>query len=336
MAERVALKPKPASKAKLELLPPSHFMTTGSLPLDLVLAGGWGLGRISNVVGDRSSGKTLLAIEAAANFASRSGIENIRYVESEAAFDEQYAAIVGMPAGLKTVDDIQTVEELFEDMGDWLGKRTSGKPCLYIVDSLDALSDDGEMKRDIDKGSYGAEKAKLMSQLFRRMVKPIEKANCHVMIISQLRDKIGVMFGEKQTRSGGRALNFYASQIIWLSEIGKIKKKVLEVERISGVHVRVRNKKNKLGPPFRECELVIQFNYGVDDELSILEWINDNKAPWPENEIALSKVKTELDKARKNHDRDRLQSLSSSLRNAMIDHWAAIEDALQPPLRKYE
>src|SRR5206468_8961680 len=109
--------------------------------------------------------------------------------------------------------------------------------------------DDAEQKREIDDGSYGANKAKKMGELFRRLVADLEEANVLLIVVSQLRDKIGVMFGEKQTRTGGRALDFYASHIVWLAEIGKIKKTIQKVERVIGVNVRARVKKNKVGLP---------------------------------------------------------------------------------------
>ena len=140
-----------------------QFISSGCKLLDCVLGGGWVLGRIANIVGDRSSGKTLLAIEACANFARQYSKGNIYYREAEAAFDVRYAETLGLPTDrVDFSDSFHTVEDMFEDLTKVL--ESESKAGLYIVDSLDALSDRSELKRDMDKGSYGAEKAKQMSE----------------------------------------------------------------------------------------------------------------------------------------------------------------------------
>lgn len=251
-----------------------NFIPSGSLMLDLVLGGGWPLGRISNVVGDKSTGKTQLAIEACANFAKNYPDGRIYYQEAEAAFDEPYAESLGMPLdNVEFIRDANTVEETFNYLDEFM-KRASTEPILWITDSLDAISDRAEKDRDINEGTFGMTKQKQLSQLFRRKAKEIEKTNMHWMIVSQIRDKIGVMFGEKHSRAGGKALDFYASQIIWLSELGKIKKTKNKIERVIGINVKAKCKKNKVGPPFRECEFPIIFSYGVDDYTSCLTWLN--------------------------------------------------------------
>lgn len=182
--------------------------------LDCVLGGGWPLGRMSNVVGDKAVGKSLLAIEACANFNLQYKNGKIVYLEAEAAFDEEYAAALGMP-----VDKIEfagdqlkdfTIESWFEHLEKTIEDATkSGQPVLYIVDSLDALSDRAEKDREIDKGTYGANKPKLIGQLFRRTVKDMEKTRIHLMIISQVRDNIGVSFGEQKTRTDWQSHGFF-------------------------------------------------------------------------------------------------------------------------------
>jgi recombination protein RecA len=318
------------------LPPPSvRFTTSGSALLNLVLGGGWAQRRVVNIVGDKSSGKTLLAVEACANFALLFGVDSIRYVEAEAAFDEGYAATIGMPKGIKLESSIRTVEEWENDLVAWLDARPdNGKPCLYVLDSLDALSDSAEMARDNDKGSYGAAKAKQISEMFRKRIALIEKKNCTLFIISQIRDKIGVVFGETKQRSGGRALDFYASQVIWLAEVGKLKRTVLKAERVIGMKVLARTKKNKVAIPFREAELTIFFNYGIDDEISMLNWLTKHDAA---GLLALKpdELKKALASCRQAQERDALEDIHTDLRLACAQHWNRIEALLAPPMRKY-
>lgn len=256
-----------------------QFIPSGSKLLDLALGGGWAEGRISNIVGDKSTGKTLLAIEAAANFAIKYDHGIIKYRESEAAFLHDYAAALGMP--LKRVDfgkdPLETVEDLFDDLEATIKAATAKSrrqnPILYIVDSLDALSDRDEMDNDIDKASYGGKKAKTLSQMFRRLTKPMQSAQITLMIISQIRDKFGVRFGRPTTRAGGRALDFYASQCIWLQQMGMKYKTITKVKRPVGVDIRAKVEKNKVGLPFREAQFQIRFGYGIEDQKSCREWL---------------------------------------------------------------
>src|SRR5262249_40710237 len=150
---------------------------------------------------------------------------------------------------------------------------------LYILDSLDALSDEAELEKfqaaldgkDV-AGSYGTGKAKKMSEMFRLLTQDAEATGCSLGIISQIRDKIGVSFGETKTRSGGHALDFYCSQVLWLTEIGKLERSAYNQKRVVGVSVRSKNKKCKVGSPFRECDYDILFGYGIDDENSMIDY----------------------------------------------------------------
>src|SRR5262245_41010125 len=150
------------------------FISSGCKLLDMVLGGGWAEGRIANIIGDHSTGKTLLCIEAAANFINKYPKGKVYYREVEAAFDIDYARALGMPVDRvdfshQRKEVIDTVEDVFEDMEQILAKHAK-QPALYILDSLDALSDREEAKRDIDKGTFGANKAKKLGELFRRLV----------------------------------------------------------------------------------------------------------------------------------------------------------------------
>lgn len=253
-----------------------QFIKSGCTMLDLALGGGWARRRIANVVGDSAAGKTLLMIEMAANFALQEPKAQIRYREAESAFDNAYAEALGFP--LDRVDfgePINTIEDVFED----LQKVVEGArgPEAYIVDSLDSLSDRSEMGREIDEGTYGTGKAKMLSQLFRRLVRDMASKDITVFFVSQVRDNIGVMIGKKHTRSGGRALQFYSSQIAWLSQIGKISREIKGVKRVTGVNVLAKIEKNKVGLPHREAQFPIKFAYGIDDQKACLDFLKSTK-----------------------------------------------------------
>jgi recombination protein RecA len=256
-----------------------QFITSGCKNLDLAMGGGWAEGRVANVIGDKSSGKTLLCIEAAANFAAkyRKGKyakQKIRYRERESAFSNSYAGAIGMPLDrVDFGDQYDTVEGFFGDLRA-IVKGARG-PELIILDSLDALSDDAEMKREMDKGSYGGDKAKKMSQLFRRLVRPMERKMITLIIVSQVRDKIGAMFGRKWTRTGGRALDFYASQAVVLSQRQKITETIRKQKRTTGVEVVAMLDKNKVGLPFRSAQFTIKFGYGIDDAEACINFLEE-------------------------------------------------------------
>lgn len=315
-----------------------EFVSTGCSVLDAVLGGGYVLGRVANLVGDKSSGKTLLAIEACANFAHQYPDGYIRYAEAEAAFDIPYAAALGMPVErVDFAEELFTIEDLFEDLERIVDDpKLQKRPCLYIVDSLDALSSRAELKLKIDEGSYNMAKQKKLGELFRRLVQKLETSRLLLIVISQIRDKIGVTFGETKTRSGGKSLDFYSSQVLWLSEIEKTKRVIDKVERITGVRVRARCKKNKIGLPFRECEFPILFGYGVDDLTAAAEWLLEVNRGEALTALGLSAAGYKL---RINNIRGKGGEEASQLRQQfaeVIKHeWRTIETKFLPASRKY-
>lgn len=254
------------------------FVNSGCGLFDCALGGGYVLGRVANLVGDKSTGKTLLAIEAATNFLRRYPTGIVRYLEAEAAFDQEYAQALGMPTErVEFVEGVDTVEGMFEDMQKTID-LLNGRPCWYVVDSLDSLSDRAESERKVGEGgTYGTGKSKAMSEGFRRLVRRIEESHMGVLVISQIRENIGVTFGSKYTRSGGKALDFYSSHVVWLAEMGKIKRTARGVERVTGVSIKARVTKNKVGLPYREVTFPILFGYGVDDVTSAVEFLMDLK-----------------------------------------------------------
>jgi RecA/RadA recombinase len=307
---------------------------TGSTLLDLQAGGGYAMGRMCNIVGDSSTGKTLLAIEGCANFSRLYGVDHVTYAETEAAYDELYAARMGMPPGIRRVDTLRTVEDFNDDLHGFLTKL-NGSPGLYCLDSADALSCQAEIERKItDKSTYNVEKAKVFHEVFRRNARELGNHQCCLMIISQTKDNITNPFLPK-VRSGGKALDFFASQIVWLSERGKEKRTVSGVERVIGVNVRAANRKNKVGEPFRVVDFLLVFNYGVDDELSCINWLITNKAREAGLMHPLKDYAMAVRRAREKHDIERLSAYASELRAATRERWMEIEDALRPPMPKY-
>jgi recombination protein RecA len=256
-----------------------EFTSTGCGVLDEALGGGPALGRCINIVGDKSSGKTLLAMEIMAQTLLRYPGAMARYAESESAWDEAYALALGIPVHQIELNPkgrrVETVEDWADDAERFLASVKAAKaPCgVYVLDSLDAISDDDEMDADFGEASFGGKKPKLVGQFFRRLVDRFAELNVLLVIISQLRDKIGVTYGETKTRSGGKALDFYATHILWLRECGKLKRTVSGVERVIGLDVEGYVKKNKVGLAFRKARYPLLFGYGIDDLTASAEWL---------------------------------------------------------------
>ena len=338
------LKPAPAKRnyfAKVEKSEIKMF-SSGCAVLDCVLGGGFPLGRMSNIVGDKSSGKTLLAIEACSQFLRRFPDGDIKYFETESAFDVLYAEALGMP--VESIDFIDceadnTVEFLFNSLTTVCEK--SKVPTLYIVDSMDALSDRAEQGRKIDEGTYAMGKQKKLSEMFRRLIKKVEASSVHLMIVSQVRERIGQGVGEKYTRAGGKGLDFYASQILWLAEIGKLKKTIKGVERVIGIKVKAKCKKNKVGLPFRECEYPVYFGYGIDDieaGLKFLETVKELgsvlvQLGLPDAE-KMTPASSKKIKAMMSSPAE-LKKLRTIVSESVVKEWESVEEGFLPKTTKY-
>lgn len=308
--------------------------SSGCKMLDLALGGGWAERRISNVIGDRSTGKTLIAIEASANFILKYPRGKVLYREAESAFDESYAGSLGMP--LTNVDfgvPVETVEDMFEDLDDVCKKQSE---VFYVCDSLDALSDREEMKRDIDEGSYRTGKSKMLSEMFRRITSQMANAHVTLMIISQVRDNIGVMMGPKTKRSGGRALDFYSSQTIMLSQIEILKRTVGGISRATGINVRAKCIKNKISMPYREALFDITFGYGIDDLVACVDFLvevkdTDDLGFKAADKSGLAKY---ISKAAKLDNAEYKKELGF-VRKLAEYHWYEIEKRMFPTRSKY-
>lgn len=315
------------------------FIKTGCTLLDLVIGGGLPAGRIINIVGDKSSGKTLLAIEAVSNFARDYPKGRIWYREAEAAFDETYAEALGMPLSrVKFLDQdkaFETVEDFEADLqkqAEWC-VRTK-RPGLYILDSLDSLSDRKELERSADKSSYGTDKAKQMSQMFRKKIRLLKRANMTLIIISQVRDKIGMSFGRKTTRSGGRALDFYASVVLYLAHLKTLYKKRRGQKRAVGVQIKAKCDKNKVGLPFRECDFTIRFGYGVDDVQANLDWLESAKR-LKEADLSGPKASEALLEDMEIMTPKEYRIAARKVRLAVVEAWQELDNEFLPKRRKY-
>lgn len=312
------------------------FLPTGSTLLDCVLAGdsevgGWARGRVVNVVGDRSSGKTLLSLEAIANNLITYPKSVNKYADVEAAFDIDYIRSLGVP-----VDDIQfeheiyTVEDFYSRLELMEEKTQEDSHDLYILDSLDALSDDAELKREIDDNTYGGNKARKMSELFRRINAKVSHKGITLMVISQVRDMLGTQVKMK-TRAGGKALDFYAAQCLWLTEKSKIKRTIEGHERVIGLEVVAKCKKNKVALPYRECEFKILFGYGVDNVWSNLEWLAkvkelDRVDLLKDEKLDSTKSVSDYAKKALVLTLDQRKELDASLSKVVKSLWLEIED----------
>lgn len=316
-----------------------QFVSTGCAVLDCALGGGLALGRTANVVGDRSTAKTGTATEVMINFTTQFPEGQVAYRETEAAWDNGYAEAMGLPLDRIDFGDtnspIITVEDFYTDFDAFCDKQAKAKhPGLYVLDSFDALSDEAEMERDIDKASFGAAKAKKMSEMFRKMTRKQEQANVLLFIVSQVRDNIGAgIFGEKYKRSGGKALDFYASQVFWLANAGMLKRTINKVERPYGIKLKATVKKNKVGLPFREAHFTFEFGYGTNDFLASLDWL---KSVGRLDALALkeSEFKEYLKESDSLSDEE-FKVERQRATKAVKEVWAEIEQTFIPTRRKY-
>jgi recombination protein RecA len=258
------------------------WISTGAAMMDVAISnrpyGGIPVGRITEITGLEQSGKSLLSAHILAETQKQGGVAVL--IDTETAVSREFFDAIGVDVSKLLYVSVDTVEDIFETIETIIEKvRTSEKDKLVtiVVDSVAAASTKKEMESDYDKDGYATDKAIIISKAMRKITNVIGRQKIAVIFTNQLRQKLGVMFGDPWTTSGGKALAFHASVRLRLKNVGQIKTKVGGQDKIVGISVRAQVVKNRLGPPLRSADFEIYFDRGIDNYGSWLTVLKDNK-----------------------------------------------------------
>jgi len=255
------------------------FISTGSSMLDLAISnrpdGGIAVGRITEINGLESSGKSLLGAHLLAETQKKGGVAV--YIDTETSVSHDFLQCIGVDLGSMLYVHLETVEDIFETIEQIVTKiRESDKDKLVtiLVDSLAAASTKVEMEADYEKDGWATSKAIVISKAMRKITQMIGRERIALVFTNQLRQKLGVMFGDPWTTSGGKALPFHASTRLRLKNLGQLKD---SKKNVIGMKCRAQVVKNRLGPPLRHADYIMYFDSGIDDYGSWLTVMKDHK-----------------------------------------------------------
>lgn len=258
----------------------TEWISTGSTLLDLAISnrpnGGLPVGRIVELQGMEASGKSLIMAHVLANTQKKGGLAV--YIDTENALSEEFLRAIGVDVSNMLYLPLETIEDIFdavENIIENIRKSSKDRLVTIVIDSVSAATTKVEQEADFEKDGWATTKAILMSKAMRKITNTIGKQRVLLVAASQLREKMGVMFGDKLTTSGGKALGFHASCRVRLKGVGKLKSGSGKTEQIVGVQTEATVIKNRMGPPFKKATFDIYFNSGIDDQNSWLTLMKD-------------------------------------------------------------
>ena len=260
----------------------TEWISTGSSMLDIAISnrpnGGIPVGRITEITGLEGSGKSLMAAHLLANTQKKGGLAV--YIDTENAMNEEFARAIGIDIKNMLYIQLETIEEIFEVMENIVTKvRESDKDRLVtiVVDSLAGATTKVESEADYSKDGWATSKAIILSKAMRKITQMIGRQRIALIFTNQLRQKMGVMFGDPWTTSGGKAVAFHASCRLRLKPMGQIKARVDGQEQVMGIKTQAQVVKNRMGPPLRKSQFEIYFESGIDDFGGWLHVLKDYK-----------------------------------------------------------